>query len=105
MTNAKDEFLEEIKDKKLICANISKNRYDDDDCPVHILKENYTKEDFDKFLSDINFEYSSGYGGQELFGLILFEDSYSNRGEYDGSEWWDNHKMPTVDNIYNYKNR
>jgi hypothetical protein len=36
--------------------------------------------------------------------MILFKDSYSDRGEYDGSEWWENHKMPTIDDVLNYTN-
>jgi hypothetical protein len=28
-------------------------------------------------------------------------DSYSDRGEYDGSEWWENHKMPIIQEVLN----
>lgn len=56
---------------------------------------------FDKFCDEIDFDYDNGFGVQELYGLILFEDSYSDRGEYDGSEWWENHKMPTVEEVIN----
>ena len=39
----------------------------------------------------------SGYGGQELFGTIWYEDgTWSDRGEYDGSEWWNYNKCPDI---------
>lgn len=102
MDSAKEEFLEEIKDKKLLCAKIgiNKEKYGRN-ITWYILKNNYTKEDFDNFCKDLDFEYDSGYGSQELFGIILFEDSYSDRGEYDGAEWWENHKMPTIEEVIN----
>ena len=38
------------------------------------------------FLNDLNFEYDSGYGGQELYGTVWFKDNtWAGRGEYDGS--------------------
>ena len=91
--NAKQEFLQEIKEKTLICARIS---FEDN---IYILKNNYSKKDFNDFCDKIDFEYDAGYGGQNLFGVILFKDSYSDRGEYDGSEWWSNHKKPKIKDI------
>ena len=86
--NAKKEFLEEIKDKQVVCAKIGKE-CDYQDYHWNILKEGYTQEEFDTFCNSLDFEYDSGYGGQELFGVILFEDGYSERHEYDGSECWE----------------
>lgn len=98
MENAKNEFLGHIERKgKVVCARIERNS------TRHILREKYTKEDFDKFLDELDFEYDDGYGGQELFGIILFKKSYSDRYEYDGSESWNNHKMPTVRQVLSYK--
>ncbi len=97
--NAKKEFLEEIKDKNLVCAKIGLEEEEYGKYNWHILKDNYTKEEFDNFCNELDFEYNDGYGGQELYGKILFKDSYSDRGEYDGSEWWTNHKMPTVEEV------
>lgn len=102
MANAKEEFLEEIKDKKLICARIGLDENHFGDSPDwNILKPNYSQEDFDNFCKELDFEYDDGYGSQELFGIILFEDSYSDRYEYDGSEYWNNHKMPTIEEVIN----
>ena len=96
MENAKKEFLNHVKDRKIVCAKIGSDKTNfGDKVDWHYLKEGFSVGEFEKFLSEIDFEYDSGYGGQELFGVILFEDSYSDRGEYDGSEWWENHKMPT----------
>jgi hypothetical protein len=39
-----------------------------------------------------NFEYDAGYGGSEIPEdlIIVFSDgSWMERGEYDGSEWWE----------------
>jgi hypothetical protein len=42
-------------------------------------------------------DYYSGYGGQTLFGTIWYTDgTWSTRGEYDGSEWWDHKTRPDV---------
>ena len=49
----------------------------------------------------LNFTYDDCYGGQELFGLIVFIDgSWLERGGYDGSEWWEYKKTPTIDEVY-----
>ena len=56
-----------------------------------------TWEEF-KVLADIN--YDSGFGGQNVSCdlVILFKDkSWMERGEYDGSEWWE-FKSPPVFN-------
>ena len=102
MANAKAEFLEEIKANRLVCAKIGLEE-DYDKKKWFTLKDNYSGKDFDKFLEDLDFEYDDGYGGQELYGVILFSDSFSDRGEYDGSEWWENHKMPTTEEVMSLK--
>lgn len=102
--NAKKEFLDEIRGKNLVCAKIGVDREDyGSHIKWSILTNKYTKEDFDNFCSSIDYEYDAGYGSQELFGVILFDDSYSEREEYDGSEWWGNYKMPTIGEVLNYK--
>lgn len=43
--------------------------------------------------------YDSGFGGQYLFGWIVFkDDTWLERNEYDGSEWWEYKEMPTLKN-------
>lgn len=47
-------------------------------------------------IDQLNFNYDSGYGGQELFGTVYFNDgTWLDRGEYDGSEWWE-HMTPPI---------
>ena len=91
MANARDELLENlIKKTEVKCAKILNT----DDCntkdKIQIkLKVGYTPTDWLKFLNNLNFDYDEGYGGQELFGIILFKDgSWLERYEYDGSESW-----------------
>lgn len=97
-TNAKEEFLNLIKDeKKVICATISVGqKYYEEQKPA-ILKKGYTEREFKDFLHSIDINYDAGYGGQELFGTIWFEgQTWATRGEYDGSEWWELNKYPPI---------
>ncbi len=96
-TNAKKEFLEHISEIVLIsgvdvlCAQILTEK------KAFYLTTGWTKEDWDNFLSDLDFQYDSGYGGQNLFGTIWYTDgTWSERGEYDGSEWWDYNQCPNI---------
>lgn len=62
-----------------------------------ILRVDHSLEEFEAFLKSLDFEYDHGYGGQELFGIVWFEDgTWMTRGEYDGSEWWDYHVLPEI---------
>lgn len=49
--------------------------------------------DFESFA---DFEYDSGYGGAEVATnlLIVGNDWWLERGEYDGSEWWEFKTLP-----------
>lgn len=59
------------------------------------LSQTIVRRTIKKFLRSLNFEYDNGYGGQELYGTIWYDDgSWSERGEYDGSEWWEHKKCP-----------
>ena len=54
-------------------------------------------EEFKATTSSDAWKYDSGYGTQELFGVIWYSDgSHSRRGEYDGSEWWEYVPTPEV---------
>lgn len=50
-------------------------------------------DDFVKF-ADIN--YDSGYGGNEVSGglVVVGDDWWLERGEYDGSGWWEFKTLP-----------
>jgi len=96
--NAKYEFLSHISNREVLCAQIQKGEdYGDDTNFEFNLTTGWTKEDWDQFLSDLDFEYDSGYGGQNLFGTIWYVDgTWSDRGEYDGSEWYEYHICPQI---------
>jgi hypothetical protein len=100
MENAKNEFMEEVKGKVVLCADITfgeEHWSSDEILRICTLAVGYTAEEYLKFLDSLDFTYDNGYGGQELFGLILCEkDIWITRGEYDGSEWWETHSLPDV---------
>lgn len=63
--------------------------------PHVMLRKEHTPEELEAFLNSMDFEYNDGYGLQEIEGTIVFTDgSWLTRGEYDGSEWWENHQIP-----------
>ena len=89
--NAKEELKCFIKDDEVLCWHIFDNDMDS------ILKVGYTPEDMERELNKLNFEYDEGYGGQILFGTVIFKDgSWLERGEYDGSEWWEYKRTPKL---------
>jgi len=94
MRNCKEEFLEEIEGKDVLCAYVTG---EDSVAIEHKLPIGFSKEDFSLFLTEIDFIYDAGYGGQEVFGIIWYKDgTWSDRGEYDGSEWWNYNRVPDV---------
>ena len=107
MQNAQEELLHILERTKSVvkCAYIRTDRnsyWDDNDnyiqpAPI-LLKEGYTPAEYVEFLEKLNFEYDAGYGGQELYGTVwLMEDhTWLERGEYDGSEWWEYRKCPQI---------
>lgn len=95
--NAKIELLETLKGKATIkCALIERKKYDD---PVNRAKLmlNYTPLELTTFYNDLDFEYDSGYGQQQLYGTIWLTDgSWIGRGEYDGREWYEHYRLPVL---------
>lgn len=51
---------------------------------------------WDDFAGFADFEYASGYGRNEVSGelVIVGNDWWLERGEYDGSEWWEFKTLP-----------
>lgn len=103
--NARQEFIHHTERITLICANLQVEVYSEEDNQFksYILKAGYSPEEYEQFLNSLDFTYDSGYGSQELFGLILFDDSHSYRHEYDGAEWWVNVKRPTIEEVMNFQ--
>jgi hypothetical protein len=93
MINAKSEFLATVRDKAVKCVDI--DRYSDG--TKSILKIGHTEEEYQSFLATLDFEYNAGYGWQEVYGIIWFEDgTWMTRWEYDGSEGWEYHTVPEI---------
>lgn len=102
-TNAKQEFLNHITyhgQRQVLCAIIQKGDHGDDDEDLKntfVLTTGYTEEDWNDFLSKMDFMYDSGYGSQNLFGTIWYVDgTWSSRWEYDGSEGWEHNFCPEI---------
>jgi hypothetical protein len=99
MTNCKDEFLEHVEERQILCAVIREVYYDieEPDRKSFVLKPGFSDLDFKLFLKSIDFEYYSGHGAQNLDGTIWYTDgTWSDRGEYDGAEWWEYRKCPEI---------
>ena len=101
MINAKQEFLDHIKERcvggrTVRCAKISIHNLKNS--VYSILPVGYTPEDQDEFLQDIDLDYDNVYCGQNLYGTIWYTDgvTWSQRGEYDDHEWWEFQEVPEI---------
>ena len=91
MTNAKEEFLDAVTGHDVVAAIV---KYRD---KTFLLRENHTNEQRNQFLENLDFVYDDGFGGQELFGTVWLENGkWLDRGEYDGSEWWELLQRPFI---------
>lgn len=101
-TNALQEFKQFISvvsgSADIACASINHvDMWNTEIAHECILPLEYTQEQWDDFLKELDFTYDSGYGGQELFGTIWFTNgTWATRREYDGSEWWEYHSCPEI---------
>ena len=56
--------------------------------------------DLELLMQELDFEYNAGYGSQEIEGFISFtDDTWLEREEYDGSEWWDFKQCPKLEDF------
>lgn len=58
---------------------------------------------WEEFTKLADFEYDPSYGAAEIpqdFIIVFDDGSYMERGEYDGSEWWNYHTTPAVPTTY-----
>lgn len=94
--NANQEFIDHTQEKKIKCASLSREQYYTDKFD-YVLRVNFSGADYQDFLKQLDFNYDDGYGGQNLYGIIWYEDgTWSSRGEYDGSEWWEHNECPVI---------
>ena len=94
--NARKEFLDTVGTSSIKCVNISfcEDFYTE---KVINLRVGYTKEEYEEFLSKLDFNYNNGFGLQELYGTIWLDGStWFSREEYDGSEWWQINRLPII---------
>ena len=101
MINAKSELLLEIEERCILCAelycNIEMRNILDNVTKHWCLKIGYTKNEYEQFLNSLDIEYDNGFGCQHLFGTVWFDDNtWLERDEYDGSEWWILKKFPEI---------
>ena len=95
--NAKKELLEIIGDRIAKCIKIALTGISYLDPTFIDLNVGYTEQEYSQFLEKMDFEYHDGYGRQEIEGVIWFTDgTWAERGEYDGSEWWEMRLLPDV---------
>lgn len=102
--NAKEELIQTLTSRNLIikCAYVhTRNPYydmdDDFEVKEAILPLNFSFYQLTEFYDKLNFEYDSGYNGQELYGNVWLEDgTWLERGEYDGSEWREHAVRPEI---------
>lgn len=96
MINAKEEFIDEIGSRTVRCACITIGDWSTKKGTI-LLKCGYSESDFERFKTDLDFEYDHGWGSQFLDGTIWYTDgTWSERGEYDGSEWWEHRECPEI---------
>ena len=90
MINAQQELLQ-------VLNSIKKNQSDISWMLVYTADYSEISEAFTS-IDQLDFTYDSGYGTQKLFGVVFFNDNtWLERGEYDGSEWWDYITTPTLE--------
>lgn len=65
--------------------------------------DKYKKTTWENFKNISNFNYDNGYGGNEIEGslLIVGDTWWLERGEYDGSEWWEFKEHPKCESNRN----
>lgn len=89
MTNLLDETLATLKANKKSTTDVVRVQWDKFYC---------TWEQFAKVAS---FTYDAGFGGAEVQTSlqVVGDDWWLERGEYDGSEWWEFKTMPTIPDL------
>lgn len=97
--NLKSETLKAVDGRTIVWAKVMRDAFARGDFEAEdeyfVLAPGYTDADLAEFYEKMNFEYDNGFGMQLVEGTIVFADgTWLTRGEYDGSEWWQDHKCP-----------
>ena len=107
MRNAKEELIEAVWQKKVICAKLWNDQmemnkgYTEEAEKLegekyYILKKDYTDKELFEFLSSIDYTYDAWYWGKELYWLVRLENWRLERWEYDWSEWREYKERPSI---------
>lgn len=92
--NAQKELLDHVGDREVeLVKVVYHNGY-----PLKI------EGTLEEVLPLLDFDYNNGHGWQVLYGHIWYTDgTWSDREEYDGSEWWEYRCPPdkTIDVMNN----
>ena len=98
MTNAKDELLEIVGGFGIKCGLLKfEDIFREEENTGFSLRVGHSKSELQAFLESLNFEYDAGFGSQMLSGIVWLNDgTWLERGEYDGSEWWEHKKLPNI---------
>ena len=98
MKNLLKETIEKLnqnnkKEEDVVCVYCKISSWDD-------YNDKEYKTTFELFKKYADFLYDDGFGGNEisLSLKIIGSDFWLERGEYDGSEWWDYKTFPNVEN-------
>lgn len=88
--NAKEELLKHIADREVKYVQVY----------VGFFEGMTTIEgSLDEVLPKLDFEYDNSFGKQYLNGTIWYSNgTWSERGEYDGCEWWEYRECPPLPN-------
>lgn len=90
--NAKQELIEHIENRDVKYVKIIHS--------VTFGEEIIIEGTLSEILPKLDFEYDAGFGRQEVFGVIWYSDgTWSERQEYDGSEWWRHVVCPPLPTI------
>ena len=77
-------------------STIEDNGYKTDE--VKWVGDKHVRFSWEHFEKIADFTYDSGFGGHKIIGslVVVGEDWWMKRGEYDGSEWWEFQTMPEM---------
>ena len=94
--NARNELVRVTKHKaRLKCAVITTEVFGDE--ITIFLPVAYNDSQYADFLDNLNFQYNSGFGVQELYGVLWHEDgTWQSRVMDKGLEWWEYHRVPDI---------
>ena len=93
-------FLEET------IGEITGNGYKEEDVMFVGSIDGKYRMTWNSFKEKANFIYDCGYGAQEIATDLIvyfYDGTYMDRGEYDGSEWWQYHGLLNFSEEDEYK--